>query len=591
MSSEFLPTWKVDSLKKHLDVGSTTTNSVYIMNGVANWITYQGMQNAIAGKKDNTRTTDGRLGVSMQFPAIPPPNVLELSIKFRCESDGPFISASTTSRELNISVSSDFTTDCTRTECEKQKLKRWIHFVGVGRCGMSALAMLALKQGSEVSGSDTAWSRIMDGLQEAGARFAIPSDTVEILHAKAMGVPVIKRGVWLEMTTKDYNLITVSGTHGKSTTASMLAYVLNAMGDDLTAIVGAHVPQFPGGNILLGSSPNLVLEADEYDDCFLQLLPFIAVITNVEWEHVDIFKDEEAVKNSFRKFLKKIKVGGHLVLCGDSEGACSLLNHTSLGNVRSVWRPQPLDAGYRVTTYGIANRNEWRALSIRQNSRGGTDYALHHKGCLVANISLQLAGVHNDLNSLAVIATIRTLIDDRWPTQELINCMKLHLNNFIGVSRRLENIVNINNCHIFDDYAHHPTEVCAVLQAARQKFPLKALLVIFQPHTFSRLATFLKDFATAFRDADRVIITEVYSAREENIWNISGTDLASSIIGPPSEFIPFVVDVVDKLAREISSSPGQELFILTLGAGDVTNVGPSLLQKLQHILWGGSTTR
>ncbi|PIA49238.1 hypothetical protein AQUCO_01300229v1 [Aquilegia coerulea] len=562
----------------------------------------------------------------MQFPANSPPHYRRKPnsdvrrcyrpIKFRCESDPPFISASSSSRELKISVSSDFTR---RSESEKQKVKRWIHFVGVGGCGMSALAMLALKQGSEVSGSDIAWSRFMDGLHEAGARLyvghsisnihgkkygsclpdalvvssAIPLDNVEILHAKAMGVPVIKRGAWLGMITKHYNLIAVSGTHGKSTTASMLAYVLNAVGDDLTAIVGAHVPQFPGGNILSGSGPNFVLEADEYDDCFLQLLPFIAVITNVEWEHVDIFKDEEAVKNSFSKFLKKITVGGHLILCGDSEGACSLLSHTSIGTVSvpSVWSPQPLDAGYRVTSYGILNRNEWQASSICKNSRGGTDYALYHKGCLVADISLQLAGVHNVLNSLAVIATIITLINDGWPTQKLINCIKLHLNNFVGVSRRFEFIGNINNCHIYDDYAHHPTEVCAVLQAARQKFPLKALLVVFQPHTFSRLATLLKDFATAFRDADRVIVTEVYSAREKNIWNISGRDLASSIIFPPSEFIPFVVNVVDKLAFEISSSPDQELLVLTLGAGDVTNVGPNLLEKLQQISRGGSTTK
>ncbi|KAK6936789.1 Mur ligase, N-terminal catalytic domain [Dillenia turbinata] len=195
--------------------------------------------------------------------------------------------------------------------------KRWIHFVGIGGCGLSALAMLALKQGFEVSGSDIVWSNYMDGLKQAGAGLnldhsvsnlqrdnglafptavivssAIPPDNVEILYAKSLGIPVYKRGQWLGRTTEGYKLIAISGTHGKSTTASMLAYVLKAMGEDITAVVGAQVPQFGGENAIFGGGQSFVLEADEYDGCFLGLSPYIAVVTNVDWEHVDIFPDE-----------------------------------------------------------------------------------------------------------------------------------------------------------------------------------------------------------------------------------------------------------------------------------------------------------
>ncbi|XP_043719748.1 UDP-N-acetylmuramate--L-alanine ligase-like isoform X3 [Telopea speciosissima] len=507
-----------------------------------------------------------------------------------------FNSYALTQREKRVSVSADHTPNRTQplSNSDNQSDKGWVHFVGIGGCGLSALAMLALKQGMEVSGSDILWNSFVDGLQEAGARLylghsksnihrndrlglpnaivvssAIPPANVEILYAKSIGVPVYKRDYWLGKITEHHDLIAVSGTHGKSTTASMLAYVLSAMGDDLTAIVGAHVPQ-----------------ADEYDGCFLGLSPYIVVITNMEWEHVDIFQDEEAVINTFRRFLKKIRLGGHLILCGDSEGAYSLLCNTRQGCLsdQALWMQstQLTRGGYRLSTYGISDFNEWHASSIRPNLQGGSDYVLYHRGCPVEYISLQLPGVHNVLNSLAVIATIKALVSDQKLTKDTLNCLGLHLNNFLGISRRFQMIGKINGCRIYDDYAHHPTEVHAVLQAARQKFPSMALWVIFQPHTFSRLAAFMKDFASAFSDADRVVITQIYAARETNTWNVTGRDLASSIIKPSAEYIPSLEDVVEKLALEIFINPNREVIVLTLGAGDVTTIGPRLLQELQE---------
>ncbi|XP_060972046.1 uncharacterized protein LOC115716599 isoform X2 [Cannabis sativa] len=461
--------------------------------------------------------------------------------------------------------------------------KKWIHFVGVGGCGMSALAMLAVKQGYEVSGSDLVWSRFMDKLQEAGVRLhichsvsnlqrhngsrlpsavvissAIPQNNVEILHAKSTGVPVYKRDYWLGNLTQHHKLIAVSGSHGKSTTTAMLAYVLNAMGDDLTAVVGADVPQFTGGNIISGSSETFVLEADEYDGCFLQLSPQIAVVTNLEWEHVDIFPDEEAVKTAFRKFINRIRKGGHLILCGDSEGAKSLLCHCeqTIGDgtrsVMPISSSEQCADNYKITTYGISSSNDWQASSITQNSEGGVDYTVCHWGCPVADISLQISGIHNILNSLAVIATVAAKVTNQSQIYDTVDHLRLHLKKFRGLSRRFEMIGSIHGCHVFDDYAHHPTEIRAVLQAARQRFRSKALLVVFQPHSFSRLAALKNDFAVALSDADQVIITKE--------------------------------DVVNKLVLQICEDPHREIVILTLGSGDTTTVGPKLLKKLQKRL-------
>ncbi|KAH9646848.1 UDP-N-acetylmuramate--L-alanine ligase [Citrus sinensis] len=451
------------------------------------------------------------------------------------------------------------------------------------------------------------------------ASSAIPQDNVEILHAKSVGVPIYKRDYWLAKLTEKYNLIAVSGSHGKSTTASMLAYVLKAMGDDLTAIVGAHVPQFPDGSIFYGGGKNFVLEADEYDGCFLGLSPSVAVVTNLDWEHVDIFEDEDAVKSIFRRFLKQIRVGGHLVICGDSQCARSLLDQikqdTGLKYSGGVVSNQSSDLwgqghDYKIITYGFSSFNDWYAESVCPNVQGGSDYILCERGRPLAQISLQIPGVHNVLNSLAVIATVLTLIGDKRQSHESIACLKLPLSKFMGVSRRFDLIGTIYGCHIYDDFAHHPTEVRAVLQAARQRFPNKALIAVFQPHTYrylpqdfflavsfpvilsyclrlnldnflSRLVVLKDDFANALSEADQVVVSAVYAARETNDWNINGKDLAASIIGPPSEYIPCLGNVVDKLALQILRDPHPEIVILTLGAGDVTTVGPKLLHELQ----------
>ncbi|CAL9067225.1 unnamed protein product [Musa banksii] len=475
---------------------------------------------------------------------------------------------------------------------EKQE---WIHFVGIGGAGLSALAMLALKQGFEVSGSDIMWSSYMDNLHNSGARLfighsmsniekndglslpnaivissAIPADNEEIAHAMSVGVPIYKRDHWLRRITEKYNLIAISGTHGKSTTAAMLSYVMHAMGDNLVAVIGANVPQ-----------------ADEYDNCFLGLSPYIAVVTNVELDHVDIFQDEEAVLKSFKKFVKQVKAGGHLIFCGDrskcgqmpiryrfiqrvKRGACALLSEQRQEAVASNCT-SAISAmsrhGCTVTTYGLSTDNDWSASSITPNLLGGQDYMLCYKKRKIARISLLLPGVYNVLNSLAVIATMVTLVNGKNSIHEAICFVRNHLSKFEGVSRRFELIGKTNGCQIYDDYAHHPTEVRAVLQAAREKFLKQAIWVVFQPHTFSRLSAFMDDYSTAFKDADHVVITKVYGARERNIWNTDGEALANVIGGRSTEYIHELDDVVEKLALAISSYEDREIIVFTLGAG------------------------
>ncbi|XP_012851928.1 PREDICTED: uncharacterized protein LOC105971621 [Erythranthe guttata] len=515
-----------------------------------------------------------------------------------------------------ISASANFACD-EHLEPQNFGKKKWFHFVGVGGSGLSALAMLALKQGQVVSGSDIAWSGYMDALKEAGASIyighsetnlqgngdvsslpdavvvssAVPPGNVEISIAKSCGVPVYKRGAWLGKITEDYNLIAVSGSHGKSTTTSMLAYVLKAMGDDLTVVIGAQVQQFSGANVIHGHGRNFVLEADEYDACFLGLSPHVAIVTNVDWEHVDIFRDEDAVIEVFRKFLGQIRTGGHLILNGDRYVSPSFMVYYSFSMLEiseALDDTESLSAylcssRYKITTFGMSSYNDWQASSVSSNSIGGCDYKLCHKGRAVLDISLQIPGVHNVLNSLAVIAALSAILGDKRQVYESIHMVKSHLKNFKGVSRRFEFIGAIHGYHIFDDYAHHPTEVRAVLQAARKMFPSKELLVVFQPHTYSRLAAMKSEFASSFTETNRVIITEIYAAREANFWSISGEDLARSITSPPCDFIPCLDNVVDRLVDMVSKDPCHQMVILTLGAGDITTVGRKLLKKLQQI--------
>ncbi|KAL2608127.1 hypothetical protein R1flu_026700 [Riccia fluitans] len=498
-----------------------------------------------------------------------------------------------------------------------------VHFIGIGGSGLSALALLALKQGWKVSGSDCTFNERLQLLKEAGASVyvghaaeqlldkssslppdavvvssAIPTDNVEVEAAKVLGVPIYRRGDWIGRITDGYELLAIAGSHGKSSTTAMLATVLKNLGQDITAVVGADVPQFPdGANMICGHSRRFVLEADEYDGCFLNLAPSLAVVTTVDWEHVDIFPDEASVRKIFREFVQRMKPGGTLVLCGDSAGTKLLstaFTSDEVGNNDAeTTKSQYGRVSRKVVTYGLGNGNDWQAMLLTPNVQGGTSYVVVHSGRPMAMVSLQLPGTHYVLNSLAVIVVASLLAtqdiespsdEERFATmKKAAEAASGALGQFTGLRRRFEFVGKVKDCLIYDDYAHHPTEVRAVLQATRQRFDQQPIWVVFQPHTYSRLAKLLHDFAPAFSAADRVIVTEVYSAREDNTWNISGADLVEVITGPPAIFVPTLDEVVKRLAWELTVSEivgSQGVILLTLGAGDITEVGYALLKEV-----------
>ncbi|XP_024362244.1 uncharacterized protein [Physcomitrium patens] len=445
-----------------------------------------------------------------------------------------------------------------------------VHFVGIGGAGLSALGLLALRQGWQVSGSDLVWSEEVIRLKEAGARAYVghsvaqlvpqgsqPPDAVvvssavgpgneEVEAARALNVPIYKRGDWLGKITEGYQLIAVAGTHGKTTTTAMLSVVLRNLGEDITAIVGAQVPQFPdGGSALCGTTRKFVLEADEYDGCFLGVSPHLAVLTNVEWEHVDMFPDEVVFASKLSKICSRSSS------CKSSQEVVLLLVATGI-------QEQAHDSSQFTLAWHVQCAQFSRYWQV------------------IVVMSLLAAEKESDVGAQAKLM------------KRTAEAAGRALGAFSGVRRRFDFVGSVHGCHIIDDYAHHPTEVRAVLQAARQRYDQQPIWVIFQPHTVSRLAAFLPDFAPAFSAADRVIVTQVYAARNiptEKV--VTGEDLANAIIGPPAVYIPDLDVVVERLSWELAALDKNEMndrgniVLLTLGAGDITDVGRRLMQACE----------
>ena len=451
-----------------------------------------------------------------------------------------------------------------------------IHFVGIGGAGLSALAHIMLARGWRVSGSDREASPRLEALRAAGARVfvghdanvlgnadvvvvssAVPDENPEVVAARQRGIPVYKRNKWLPEITRGYDLIAVAGTHGKTTTTAMVALVLVDAGFDPTVVIGGEVPQL-GGNARAGDGHLFVLEADEYDYAFIGLEPYVAVVTNVEHDHPDMFPNQEAVQRAFEQFVAQVRPDGLLVACGDDPGARALAEKARA-------------SGLRVVTYGFGPENTWQATELHPNDMGGFDFVAVHRGEVVGTFQLQVPGEHNVLNATAAIAVALHL---GVPAAGV----RATLRRFAGAARRFELVGSVGRIQIFDDYAHHPSEVQATLRAARQRFGQRPVWVVFQPHTFSRLAALMSGFAVAFADADRVLVTDVYAARETNTFGVSARDLAERIERPPATHVPTQEAVLETLVRELPD----DAVVLTLGAGDITALGPRLCQALEE---------
>ncbi|HEY6043122.1 MAG TPA: UDP-N-acetylmuramate--L-alanine ligase, partial [Anaerolineae bacterium] len=386
---------------------------------------------------------------------------------------------------------------------------RHIHLIGIGGIGLSAIAQILIERGYEVSGSDVAVSEITEELARRGARIfighqaenvqgadlvvvtsAVRGYHVEVSAAQARNIRVVKRPEFLAELTEGYRTIAVAGTHGKTTTTAMIGQILVHGGFDPTVIVGGIVREW-NSNARAGKSDWFVLEADEYDRTFLALRPEIAVITNIEFDHPDIYGTLDEYAQAFWEFMNQ--TSELLVLCGDEARVLATVEGLEKHSI----------------TYGLGELNEWRAFQISPNAEGGINMFVSETRCFYGEFSLRIPGEHNAKNALAAIA-VGTKIGVP------MDAIRDALENFRGAARRFEIVVEANGIVIVDDYAHHPTEIRATLRAARERFAGRRIWAVFQPHTFSRTLALLAEFGDAFGDADRVIITDIYASREQD---------------------------------------------------------------------------
>ncbi|MBE4716790.1 UDP-N-acetylmuramate--L-alanine ligase [Pseudarthrobacter sp. AB1] len=442
-----------------------------------------------------------------------------------------------------------------------------VHFIGIGGVGMSAVARIMVTRGVAVSGSDAKDLPVMAELAAAGARIAvgyatanlgdaqtvvagsaISADNPELVAARAAGLPVLHRSEALAATMGDDLVVTVAGTHGKSTTTSMITVLLQGAGVDPSFAIGANVPAL-GVNAAHGTSPVFVAEADESDGSFLNYRPRIAVVTNVEPDHLDHYGTAEAVYESFDRFTALLPADGVLIACADDAGAAALAERTlARGNTR-------------VVLYGTSGGSD---LVLHDGGPG--DVAVSSPAGRVA-LDLQVPGRHNALNAAAAVAVALELGVDAEAAAGA-------LAHFSGASRRFELKGEVRGVRVYDDYAHHPTEVRAALAAARSVAGGHRVHVLFQPHLFSRTREFAKEFAAALNLADTALVLDIYPAREDPIPGVTSQLIAEHLAagGRLVESGRAVAALTDV------AGPGD--IILTVGAGDVTAYGPQIVQAL-----------
>ncbi|MDQ6694619.1 MAG: UDP-N-acetylmuramate--L-alanine ligase [Chloroflexota bacterium] len=453
------------------------------------------------------------------------------------------------------------------------------HFIGIGGAGMSALAAALLDLGATVSGSDLAPSDVTRELEGRGVRIyaghaasnlggadrvvltgAVPPSNSELATAQERGLSVVKRAVLLGQLMDLRRGVAVAGTHGKTTTSAMLAWVLSRCGRDPSYMIGGTIRGLGAGGHW-GGGAELVAEADEYDRSFLQLRPEVSVITNIETDHLEYYGSADAIYAAFGQFVANTRSGGLLVMCADDAGTSGLL-----ADLMSSSAP------FRMQSYGTSDRALWQPSGLSPNSRGGTDYVVLRDGVNVCVVRLRLPGKHNVLNSLAALAACVEL--GVTPAEAA-----LHLGEFAGTGRRFEFKGEAGGITIVDDYAHHPTEIAATLEAARQRFPGRRIVVLFQPHTYTRTRDFLPEFASSLDGADYVVVTEIYASRERDTLGMSGKQIVERITSSHAEFAPSLAQAEQMLLDVLV--PGDVL--LTMGAGDVWKGGETILRELEGI--------
>ncbi len=443
-----------------------------------------------------------------------------------------------------------------------------VHFIGIGGISMSALAEMMLYLGYKVSGSDRDNSDALSKLRSKGAEInigqrkeniknpdlicytaAISKDNPELIRAKEIGVPVIERAELLgELMTLYKFPLAIAGTHGKTTTTSMLSLILLAAEKDPTILVGGELPQIEG-NYRQGSTDYLVLEACEYVESFLHFHPFLSIITNIEADHLDYFVNLNNIISAFQKFARLNSPQGHIIVCFDDK------------NIQSIVQ----DLGENVVKFGIDAKNcEFVAENIKPNDKKGTDFDVTYKGEPFLSLSMNVSGKHIVYDALACVAAAMSLGIEK-------EHIKAGLENFYGTKRRFEKLGSFDGVDIVDDYAHHPTEIEATLNSAKE-MGYNQVWCIFQPHTYTRTKAFLNDFAKALSIADHVIIADVYPAREKYDGTIHSCDLAYLINNG------VYINDFGAIERYIKKNTKKGDLVISMGAGSVTEIGHNLVK-------------
>ena len=446
-----------------------------------------------------------------------------------------------------------------------------IHFIGIGGISMSGLAEILLEEGFTISGSDARESELTEKLSRMGASVyygqsasnikegvqlvvytsAIHADNPELREAVRQQLPTLTRAELLGQIMDNYkDSIGVSGTHGKTTTTSMIAQILLACGTDPTISVGGILKSIDG-NIRVGNSEVFLTEACEYTNSFLHFNPRYALILNIEEDHMDFFKDLDDIRHSFTAFAHKTPANGGVIING------------------AIDNYEEITAGIagRTITYGLDASNEYYAEDVRFHAQGFTSFTLMHREENLGVITLHVPGLHNVSNALAAAALATELGISP-------DCIAKALAEFTGTARRFEVKGTLGGITIIDDYAHHPTEIAATLSAART-YPHDRIVCVFQPHTYTRTKAFLTDFAKSLSAADVVVLADIYAAREQNTIGISSRDLKRELekLGTECYYFPSFDEIENFLLKKCMHGD----LLITMGAGDILQVGEHLL--------------
>ena len=480
-----------------------------------------------------------------------------------------------TEKENFKDVINDYVLDERVLNMNLDKIKK-VHFLGIGGIGVSAVARILLKQGKEVSGSDLNGSEVTEDLKKLGVKVfigehrqeniekdvdlvvysnATQDDNVELIKARKFNIPTMSYPELLGLLSKDKFTICVAGTHGKTTVTAITSVLMDKLGLDPTCVIGSRLKEFQG-NARLGKSKYFVLEADEYKAAFLNYNPNIVILNNIEFEHPDFYKDLEDVKAKFKQFVQKLPKDGLLIANFDDQDVMEVTKNVSC----------------RVITYGIKDGADVNVFNIKQEGiKLLYSMKLHEQE--ISTVKLNLTGIHNIYNTLAVIVLSQAL---KMP----FNKVKEIIENYNGAWRRFELKGEERGVVVVDDYAHHPTEIKTTLSGARMKYPKKRIIVVFQPHHEDRFEALFDEFVGSFSSSDKVVLTDIYhvAGREDKKESKVNSKEFSEKLGEKAVYTGSLDKTLDWLAENVKEND----LVITLGAGDVTGIGDELINRLKN---------